>query len=857
MKKKGFTLVELIAIIVIMSIIALIAVPIIGNIITKSRKSIFESNINQIINAAVNKYAEEGFFEASYKIPEDKDIAKKLDNYRGKIYVTADEQIALVVDDGNFCGEKMFDSDLVIKNSGECNLDFEKPIAPIVELTKVAVGSDYITVKSTIKNSEIGISKIEYMINDEVYESALDETTYVFHNLKKNTIYTISVKVTAESGVSTTSEKLVITTGDITLPVYTISTTDWAKQKTLTITYPSGEGYTYLYSLDKGKTWESANQNQQLVFTENGIVVAKVSDGTNTIVASSYNVNKIDSVGPEIASIDGNTSKWEISKILTVNATDSLSGLNATAYSINGSAWQASNTFKVTENGTYTIRVRDKAGNESSMEIVVYRVDNEKPVITVEGHTTDYTKEINPTSSFNIPEAIVTDNSGEDIEAVVRGNVVPSIPGTYIITYEAEDLLGNKATLVLTVIVLKPYVITFNANGGETPSFTSLDIIRGEALEKLPTTTRNGYVFNGWYTAATGGAKITTSTIPASDTTYYAQWTANSYTYNIVYKSSSGTQLGTATATYNYGTTNTISPKEFTGYTTPASQSIAWNSTSAKTITFTYTPINYTLTYNANGGSVSPSSKTVAYNSSYGTLATPSRSGYSFVGWYTAASGGTKVTSSTLMGAASKTIYAHWSHTEYRYRDWVDTSGYVSNGVTSGSASSSAVSGTDSTYGAYKITGTLKETSVGDNYSNVQWSWKVSSATSGFAFSLYTMYYTVTVDGSVIANSSFFENGQCGNGVSGYSIANCTTISGSTTIQHNTDGTKTSSFSIKVWGSGGYSPGTMTSSGSITLTTTRKWQTSGYWGSWSSWSTTSYTSSSTRQVETRTVYDND
>ena len=38
-----------------------------------------------------------------------------------------------------------------------------------------------------------------------------------------------------------------------------------------------------------------------------------------------------------------------------------------------------------------------------------------------------------------------------------------------------------------------------------------------------PTATRSGYIFKGWYTAATGGTKIGYTTMPASDTEIYAQ----------------------------------------------------------------------------------------------------------------------------------------------------------------------------------------------------------------------------------------------------------------------------------------------------------------------------------------------
>lgn len=78
-----------------------------------------------------------------------------------------------------------------------------------------------------------------------------------------------------------------------------------------------------------------------------------------------------------------------------------------------------------------------------------------------------------------------------------------------------------------------------------------------------------------------------------------------------------------------------------------------------------YAPIiQYTVTWNANGGSVSPSSNTVNSGSSV-TAPTPTRSGYSFNGWYNASSGG-----SYIVGAGSSytvtsniTLYAQWTST--------------------------------------------------------------------------------------------------------------------------------------------------------------------------------------------------
>ncbi len=100
------------------------------------------------------------------------------------------------------------------------------------------------------------------------------------------------------------------------------------------------------------------------------------------------------------------------------------------------------------------------------------------------------------------------------------------------------------------------------------------------------------YIAADGYSVATQGVTSITVNRDVTSDDIYATASANSYTYNIVYKSSNGTSLGTATATYDYDTTNTISPKEFTGYTTPSTQSITWDSTDAKTITFTYVPVS-------------------------------------------------------------------------------------------------------------------------------------------------------------------------------------------------------------------------------------------------------------------------
>ena len=61
MNKKGFTLVELLAVIVILGVIGTITAPIVINLIDDSRQSAFKSSLNGIKKAIENDYSDNGF----------------------------------------------------------------------------------------------------------------------------------------------------------------------------------------------------------------------------------------------------------------------------------------------------------------------------------------------------------------------------------------------------------------------------------------------------------------------------------------------------------------------------------------------------------------------------------------------------------------------------------------------------------------------------------------------------------------------------------------------------------------------------------------------------------------------------
>lgn len=110
--------------------------------------------------------------------------------------------------------------------------------------------------------------------------------------------------------------------------------------------------------------------------------------------------------------------------------------------------------------------------------------------------------------------------------------------------------------------VKSTYLVTFDPNGGEvTPSSVTID--SGDAIKTLPTPTRTGYVFDGWYSSPNGGSEITASTTIVQEQTLYAHWTQSVPSSNVfTCKIEAGDglldlgekQFGTATLTVNSDT---------------------------------------------------------------------------------------------------------------------------------------------------------------------------------------------------------------------------------------------------------------------------------------------------------------
>ena len=176
-----------------------------------------------------------------------------------------------------------------------------------------------------------------------------------------------------------------------------------------------------------------------------------------------------------------------------------------------------------------------------------------------------------------------------------------SFTGWYIGEYKVESGYIVQSNITLTAKWdLVSYNITYNLNNGTNSTENPATYTAEDETITLSEPTRNGYVFDGWYTSSdfADGAVTQINTSNPSDITLYAKWI----------------------------------------------------------------PIEYSISYSLNGGtndSSNPSSYTAESDTI--TLAAPSRSGYEFAGWYKSAKfSGSAVTSIPTASYGNITLYAKW-----------------------------------------------------------------------------------------------------------------------------------------------------------------------------------------------------
>lgn len=192
-------------------------------------------------------------------------------------------------------------------------------------------------------------------------------------------------------------------------------------------------------------------------------------------------------------------------------------------------------------------------------------------------------------------------SSGKGVESPENG--LSTVP--YVIWDSKDDTAssgGTKITSSTKVTItsaqtlyaqwtVNAYKLTYNANGGSV-STSSKPVTYGNTYGTLPTPTRDYCTFKGWYTAASGGSKVSSSTVMgAGDVTIYAQWTFNTLSdWVLSSKVPSGAQVVENKWTYTRTQTTESTNSSLSGWTKTGEY---WRQTGSGSTNYATFPTGY------------------------------------------------------------------------------------------------------------------------------------------------------------------------------------------------------------------------------------------------------------------------
>ena len=307
---------------------------------------------------------------------------------------------------------------------------------------------------------------------------------------------------------------------------------------------------------------------------------------------------------------------------------------------------------------------------------LTYLDENNNPQTVNEGEIADIDADTPVTVNITIDTSAPEKKDAYEITVMYGDTEINPTNNTYTFTPTDE----HPITVTLTPI---DYTIIYDTDGGEEIDSPNYNV---ESLDTLPTPTKTGYTFTGWKVTAAEGNWTEDDTLNSGaslngkygDVILQAQWTMNEYT--VTYELNGGTVATANPETYtvespDFTLTNptkngyTFAGWTGTGLNAPTqSVTVAQGSTENRTYTATWTPINYTVTYELDGGTMAAANPTSYNIESTANLPTPTRTGFNFTGWKVTAADGSWAENEIVGGGTplanqygNVTLTAQWS----------------------------------------------------------------------------------------------------------------------------------------------------------------------------------------------------
>lgn len=240
-----------------------------------------------------------------------------------------------------------------------------------------------------------------------------------------------------------------------------------------------------------------------------------------TLQWASYNMNT--------NAIDGewkNASSEGNGAVITTN--NGISGADDSGYVLGESV---AFRYKITDNNYGNYVIKRFIENTAPVITEAVQIGSTDTTATIRVRATDsesgigemYVAEVVGNTTYTCNYTMKKDERGNYYEVIASGLKAGIHDSPELVV---QDACGNTARQGLGTIDVGKYKVTFDANGGNVDNGKEyMYCFYGDKYEELPTPTKAGYKFVGWFTEKNGGTEVTKDTsVPEGDHTLYAKW---------------------------------------------------------------------------------------------------------------------------------------------------------------------------------------------------------------------------------------------------------------------------------------------------------------------------------------------
>lgn len=217
----------------------------------------------------------------------------------------------------------------------------------------------------------------------------------------------------------------------------------------------------------KGEAVEENDLNTY-TFTEYGNLEYEIYDIETEVITKDSVVIKIDRNAPQITEIHYSATDWTNNDVsVTVSATDDLSEITY----VNGK------THIFTENGEFTFKIKDEAGNITEETVVVDFIDKSAPIPTVTYYVNGREYDTSVPTNQNVTAKVTFDDGGAPVEIQNNdGSFEYEFSANGSFTFIFKDQAGNSGEVTALVSEIDKIAPTGYVTYSKS-SWTNTDVI--------------------------------------------------------------------------------------------------------------------------------------------------------------------------------------------------------------------------------------------------------------------------------------------------------------------------------------------------------------------------------------------